>query len=79
MMRSRGLQETFLNAIRKQSIPTTFYLVNGFLMKGVLKAFDDYTLVLEADGAQKLVFKHAVSTIIPAKSVDLFSSAETAD
>lgn len=70
-MRSQGLQELFLNAIRKQGVPATFYLVNGFLMKGVLRAFDDYTLVLESDGAQKLVFKHAVSTIIPCRSIDL--------
>lgn len=74
-MKSSGLQEHFLNAIRKQSIPAAFYLVNGFLMKGVLKAFDDYTLVIESDGLQKLVFKHAVSTIIPAKTVDLAEGA----
>jgi len=78
-MKSQGLQEQFLNAIRKQSVPATFYLVNGFLMKGVLKAFDDYTLVLESDGAQKLVFKHAVSTIIPYQTVDLVALNQTGD
>ena len=78
-MKSSGLQEQFLNAIRKQSIPAAFYLVNGFLMKGVLKAFDDYTLVLESDGAQKLVFKHAVSTIIPSQTVDLVALNETGE
>ncbi len=77
-MKSSGLQEQFLNGIRKQSIPATFYLVNGFLMKGVLKAFDDYTLVIESDGLQKLVFKHAVSTIIPAQTVDLEAMHESA-
>lgn len=64
-MEPRGLQETFLNALRKSGTPTTFFLVNGFQMKGVVKAYDQYTLILESGGQQKLVFKHALSTLIP--------------
>lgn len=66
-----GLQEQYLNAMRKQRLPATFFLVNGFQLKGIVKAFDSYTLVVESNGAQELIFKHAVSTIIPNKPLDL--------
>jgi len=66
-----GLQESFLNTIRSQRIPAVFFLVNGFQMKGIIKAFDPYTIIIESDGEQKLVFKHAISTIVPYRSVDL--------
>ena len=68
-MDSLGLQEAFLNAIRKDGIPTTFFLVNGFQMKGLVKAFDNYTLIVESGGEQKLIFKHALSTLIPERIV----------
>lgn len=67
----KGLQEQFLNSLRKASIPATFYLVNGFQMKGLVRAFDDYTVVVECNGCRQLVFKHAVSTIAPHRPVEL--------
>ena len=70
-MKAQGLQEKMLNAMRKQGLPATFYLVNGFQMKGMLKAFDDYTLVVECGAMQEMIFKHAVSTIIPARPIDM--------
>ena len=70
-MDSAGLQETFLNALRKGSIPTTFFLINGVQMKGLVKAFDAYTVVVESAGQQKLLFKHALSTLIPEERVEL--------
>lgn len=70
-MKPAGLQETFLNALRKDAIPATFFLVNGFQMKGIVKAFDPYTLIIESNGAQEMIYKHALSTIIPIKPVDL--------
>ena len=66
-----GLQERFLNALRRDGILTTFFLVNGFQMKGVVKAFDNYTLIVDSGGKQQLVFKHALSTLIPDEHVDL--------
>ena len=66
-----GLQELYLNAMRKERLPATFFLVNGFQMKGIVKAFDPYTLVVECNGSQELIFKHAISTIIPVKPIDL--------
>ncbi|MEG1538136.1 MAG: RNA chaperone Hfq [Clostridiales bacterium] len=70
-MTTAGLQEQYLNAIRKNSIPATFYLVNGFQMKGLIKAFDNFTIVIESGGAQQMVFKHAISTIIPHTPINL--------
>jgi host factor-I protein len=78
-MKPAGLQERFLNILRKEAIPATFFLVNGFQMKGVVKAFDHYTLVLEANGAQELVYKHALSTIIPSRALDLKQLAENTE
>ena len=70
-MKPAGLQERFLNILRKEAIPATFFLINGFQMKGVVKAFDPYTLVLDSNGTQEMVYKHALSTIIPSRVVDL--------
>lgn len=70
-MKPAGLQETYLNILRKQAIPATFFLINGFQMKGIVKAFDPYTLIIESNGAQEMVYKHALSTIMPVRPVDL--------
>ncbi|GAQ26171.1 RNA-binding protein Hfq [Tepidanaerobacter syntrophicus] len=66
-----NLQDNFLNQIRKDNIPITIYLVNGFQLKGVVRGFDNFTIVLESDNKQQLVYKHAVSTIAPSKTVNI--------
>ncbi len=76
MMAAAGLQKFFLDAVCKNGIPATFYLVNGLPLKGMLKAFDNYTLIVESNGAQQLIFKHAVSTIIPYTPIDLSDCGE---
>ena len=65
-MKPPGLQEQFFNILRNTRTPVTFYLVNGFRMKGILEAFDAYSLMIRCGADQELVFKHAVSTVIPA-------------
>lgn len=65
-----NLQDVFLNQVRKEHIPITIYLVNGFQLKGLVKGFDNYTIVLDVDGKQQLVYKHAVSTISPIKPIN---------
>lgn len=60
-----NLQDIFLNQVRKENILITIYLINGFQLKGTVKGFDNYTIVLESDGKQQLIYKHAVSTISP--------------
>lgn len=64
-----NLQDTFLNQVRKENIMTTVFLVNGYQIKGSVRSFDNYTILLEVDGKQQLVYKHAVSTMIPFRNI----------
>ena len=66
-----NLQDLFLNQVRKESIPVTVYLVNGFQLKGLVKGFDNFTVVLENEGRQMLIYKHAISTVSPSRSLNL--------
>lgn len=76
---SPNLQDIFLNQVRRQGIPVTIYLVNGYQMKGVVKGFDSFTVIL-ADGArQDLVYKHAISTITPSRAVTFTLPGEPED
>ncbi len=65
-----NLQDVFLNQVRKEHIAVTIYLTNGFQLKGMVKGFDNFTVVLDTDGRQQLVYKHAISTISPMKIVN---------
>lgn len=60
-----------MNLVRKESIPVTIYLVNGYQLKGLIKGFDNFTVILENEGRQQLVYKHALSTIMPLRNVNL--------
>ena len=60
-----NLQDAFLNQVRKEGIAVTIYLVNGFQIRGLVKGFDNFTIIMDSDGKQEMVYKHAVSTIIP--------------
>jgi len=65
-----NLQDSFLNQIRKENnLPVVIYLVNGFQLRGVVKGFDNFTVVIENDGKQQLVYKHAISTITPLRAM----------
>jgi len=66
-----NLQDVFLNQVRKERIPVTVYLTNGFQLKGLVKGFDNFTVVLDSEGRQQLIYKHAISTISPMKLVNL--------
>ena len=70
MVKGMNLQDVFLNQARREKISITIYLVNGFQFKGTVKGFDSYTVILDSDGKQNLVYKHAISTIAPARAVD---------
>lgn len=69
------LQDVFLNQARREKIMVTIYLTNGFQFKGVVRGFDSFTVVLDCDGRQNLVYKHAISTIIPAKAINIVDAA----
>ena len=78
-MKLVNLQEMYMNTLRKESVPTTFFLVNGFQLKGIIKAFDLYTVVIDVGGTQEMVFKHAISTLIPEKTIDIAAFANKDD
>ncbi|HLQ70398.1 MAG TPA: RNA chaperone Hfq [Bacillota bacterium] len=71
MSQSVNIQDYFLNQLRKEHMSVTVILTNGFQLRGVLKAFDNFTILLETDGKQQLIFKHAISTFAPVKNVKL--------
>ncbi len=75
-MKNLNLQDVFLNQVRKERTTVTIYLTNGFQFRGVVKGFDNYIIVLDCDGKQNIVYKHAVSTIIPARPVSLLNTQE---
>lgn len=66
-----NLQDTFLNVARNEKIALTVYLMNGFQIKGTVTCFDNFTVALDTEGKQQLVYKHAISTIIPARPIGL--------
>lgn len=71
MSKPINLQDVFLNQVRKDKTSILIYLTNGFQLKGMVRGFDNFTVVLEADGKQQMIYKHAISTIIPSKEVHL--------
>ncbi|MCL2037000.1 MAG: RNA chaperone Hfq [Oscillospiraceae bacterium] len=78
MAREINLQDVFLNQVRKTNIPVTVYITNGFQFKGLVKGFDNYTVILDTEGKQNLIYKHAISTITPLKSVSVLDAAKNA-
>ncbi len=74
MNKSINIQDAFLNQIRKDNIPVTVYLTNGFQIRGHVKAFDNFTIVVDSEGRQQLIYKHAISTFTPAKPISLMPS-----
>jgi host factor-I protein len=66
-----NLQDLFLNKARRENIGITIFLINGYQIKGIVKGFDNYTIVLDSEDKQQLIYKHAISTIIPNKQVNL--------
>ena len=70
--RQQNLQDTFLNACRKSKAPLTIFLVNGVKLQGIISWFDNFCVLLRRDGHSQLVYKHAISTIMPVTPVQLF-------
>ncbi len=71
MNKTPTLQDVFLSAAKRCEIPVTVFLMNGFQMRGTITGFDPFTVVLTADGKQNLIYKHAISTVSPTRTVDL--------
>ncbi len=71
-----NLQDAYLNQLRKENQSATIFLVNGYQIKGIVRSFDNFTILLEVDGKQQMVYKHAVSTIIPVRNIQISSLME---
>ena len=71
MKKNTNLQDTFLTKARRQNVPLTVFLVNGFQMHGTVRGFDPFVVVLESEGKQQMIYKHAISTIAPVQNIDL--------
>jgi len=74
--KKQNLQDTFLNSVRKSKTPLTIFLVNGVKLQGVVSWFDNFCVLLRRDGQSQLVYKHAISTIMPAQPVQLYEPSE---
>lgn len=70
MQKTQNLQDIFLNQARREHMNLTLFLVNGFQLHGTIRGFDSFIVVLDTDGKQQLIYKHAISTIVPPKSID---------
>ena len=66
-----NLQDLFLLRVRRDKLPVTLFLMNGFQMRGTITGFDAFVVVLDSDGRQQIIYKHAISTIAPVRPVDL--------
>jgi host factor-I protein len=74
--RAQNLQDTFLNYVRKNKTPLTIFLVNGVKLQGVVTWFDNFCVLLRRDGHSQLVYKHAISTVMPGNPIQLFEPAD---
>ena len=74
--KSNNLQDVFVNSVRKTKTPLTIFLVNGVKLQGVVTWFDNFCLLLRRDGQSQLVYKHAISTIMPSAPVSLFEAEQ---
>ncbi|SDA13674.1 host factor-I protein [Ruminococcus sp. YE71] len=76
MNKNLNLQDIFLNQARKEKVLVTMILVNGYQFKGVVKGFDSYVVILDCEGKQNVVYKHAISTIVPTRAINILDSAD---
>lgn len=77
--KSQNVQDMFLNHIRKQKTPVTVFLVNGVKLQGIVTWFDNFSVLLRRDGHTQLVYKHAISTVMPSTPIQLFEPEKDDD
>ena len=75
MQKKTNLQDLFLLRIRQDRLPVTLFLMNGFQMRGIVTGYDPFVVVLDSDGRQQIIYKHAISTIAPVRPVELEEAA----
>ena len=74
---SAELQDIILNSVRKNRIPVTMHLTNGVPLKGIIRGFDSFVVLLESDGKQQMIYKHAISTVTPSRPVQYSAMPST--
>lgn len=77
--KSQNVQDVFLNHVRKNKTPVTVFLVNGVKLQGFISGFDNFCVLLRRDAHVQLVYKHAISTVMPAHPVQLYDPAQDAE
>lgn len=77
MAKTPQLQDAFLASARRGETPVTVFLVNGFQMRGTITGFDAFVVILDSEGRQQVIYKHAISTIAPIRPVDLGPDGES--
>ena len=68
-----NLQDAFLNVVRQQAQPVTVFLMNGFQMRGIIRGFDSFVVIFEVEGKQQMIYKHAISTVVPQHKVEFYT------
>lgn len=76
MSKGQSLQEPFLNALRRERVPVAIYLVNGIKLQGQVESFDQFVVLLK-NSVSQMIYKHAISTVVPARNVTVFEEDET--
>ena len=77
--KSQNVQDVFLNHVRKNKLPVTVFLINGVKLQGVISWFDNFSVLLRRDGHLLLVYKHAISTVMPAAVIQLYEPSKEAE
>ena len=79
MNKNLNLQDVFLNQARKDRVAVTIFLMNGYQFKGIVKGFDSYIVILDCEGKQNFVYKHAISTISPSRPINILDANSQSD
>lgn len=69
MQKLQNLQDLFLNQARRERMLVTMFLMNGFQLRGIIRGFDAFVVIVDSDGKQQMIYKHAISTVVPARSL----------
>lgn len=69
MQKLQNLQDQFLNQARRERMTVTMFLMNGFQLRGVIRGFDNFVVIVDSDGKQQMIYKHAISTVVPARAL----------
>lgn len=71
MQKLQNLQDVFLNQARRERTPVTLFLMNGFQLRGIIRGFDPFVVIVDSEGRQQMIYKHAISTVAPARTLAL--------